>query len=184
MLNIILNYNEILTLIIAALALLITYSVFKSNERPCIIIYIEPNPFKETVISLVVENVGRGRAENIKFTSDRPIPCKAFGITKLNKPRQEFQSGVFKHGIKIFNPQQKIFYDWGQFGGLKEALENKDLTIKASYKYKHPLNIFKSKMHDISVINIHELEELPSMQGHTSPILMEIAKSLKTIRVC
>ena len=85
---------------------------------------------------------------------------------------------------QIFNPQQKIFYDWGQFGGLKEALENKDLTIKASYKYKHPLNIFKSKMHDISVINIHELEELPSMQGHTSPILMEIAKSLKTIRVC
>ena len=50
----------------------------------------------------MVENVGRGRAENIKFTSDRPIPCKAFGITKLNKPRQEFQSGVFKHGIKIF----------------------------------------------------------------------------------
>lgn len=62
MLNIILNYNEILTLIIAVLALLITYSVFKSNERPCIIIYIEPNPFKETVISLVVENVGRGQS--------------------------------------------------------------------------------------------------------------------------
>lgn len=179
--DIILNYNEILTLTIAVLALLVTYSVFKSNERPCVIVYIEPNPFKETFISLVVENVGRGRAENVMFTSDRPIPCKAFGITGLNGTRQVFDSGVFKHGIKVFNPQQKIFYDWGQFGGLKEALENQDLIIKATYEYKHPLNIFKSKIQDVSVININELGGLPTMQGHISPILMEMAKSLKSM---
>lgn len=177
----ILNYNEILTLIIALLALLVTYAVFKSNERPCVIVYIEANPFKETFISLVVQNVGRGRAENIKFSSDRPIPCKAFGIEKLNSPKQEFQSGVFQYGIKVFNPEQKIFYDWGQFGGLREALDNKELTITVTYEYKHPLNIFKSKMKDISVININELEGLPTIQGHVNPILMEIAKSLKTI---
>ena len=176
-----LNYNEILTLSIAILALLVTYAVFKSNERPNVIVYIEANPFKESFISLVIQNVGRGRAENIKFTSDRPIPCKAFGIEKLNSPKREFQYGVFQHGIKIFNPGQRLFYDWGQFGGLKEALENKELKITATYEYRYPLNPFKSKIKDISVININELEGLSAIQGHANPILMEIANSLKSI---
>lgn len=176
-----LNYNEVITLLIALLALLVTYAVFKSNERPQVIVYIEANPFKETFISLVIENVGRGRAENIIFTSDRAIPCKAFGIEDLKLPKQEFQYGVFKHGIKIFNPGQRLFYDWGQFGGLKNALENRELEITATYEFKHPLNPFKSRIQDISIININELEGLPTIQGHANPILMEISKSLKFI---
>ncbi|WP_338560695.1 hypothetical protein [Acinetobacter sp. KS-LM10] len=176
-----LNYNEIITLLIALLALLVTYTVFKSNERPQIIVYIEANTFKETFISLVVENVGRGRAENIKFTSDRAIPYNSFGLEKLNSPKQEFQHGVFHHGIKIFNPGQRLFYDWGQFGGLTDALENRELKITATYEFKHPLNPFKSRIQDISIININELEGLPTIQGHANPILMEMAISLKSI---
>jgi hypothetical protein len=181
--NLLLDLNAILTITISLLALLVTYTVFKSNQRPQIIIFATPHYGKETFIQLNVKNIGNGIAENVKFSSSQPIPYRAFGISQLNGKKEIFESGIFKRGIKIFHPNYSYIYDWGQFGGLKEALNDEIIIFTVSYLYKHPLNLWKSKHIDISIIDINELEALPSTIGDINDRLNKINKTLEKINL-
>lgn len=155
---------NILTIIISLMALLVTYAVFKSDQQPQIIIFATPHYGKESVIQLHVKNIGKSIAHNVKISSDRLIPHAAFGIEKLNSEKQYFETGIFKNGVKVFPPNQSL-YDWGQYGGLKDSLDNSPITFTITYLYKHPLNLWKTKITDISTIDINELEGLPSSEG-------------------
>lgn len=175
------DINNLLTLIISLMALLVTYVVFKSNQTPRIIIFATPHYGKETFIQLNVKNIGNGFAENVTIKSDQVIPRQAFGIVGLNGEKRTFESGIFQHGIKFFHPQQSYIFDWGQFGGLKEALNSQPITFKVTYHYKHPLNFWKSKLTDVSVINIFELEALPASIGGINENLDKIHKEIKQL---
>ncbi|WP_179999281.1 hypothetical protein [Acinetobacter sp. YH12239] len=173
------NVTEILTLIISLTALLVTYLVFKTNQAPQIIAYATPHYGKQSFIQLHIKNIGNGIAENIKITSSHPIPRRAFGITHLNDPVEYFETGIFKHGIKIMHPNQDYFYDWGQYGGLIEALNDQVLIFEISYQFRFPLSLWKSRIKDISSINIRELEELPASTGDLNNQLEKIHKELE-----
>jgi hypothetical protein len=174
---------NILTLIISLLALLVTYAVFKSDQQPQIIIFATPHYGKPSLIQLHVKNIGKSIAENIHISSDQPIPRGAFGISRLNELPKSFESGIFKYGVKVFPPNQSYIFDWGQFGGLKEALNEKPITFKVTYLYKHPLNLWKTKITDISIIDINELEALPSSDGGLIEQMKNINKELKALNV-
>jgi len=47
--------------------------------------------------------------------------------------------------------------------------------------YKHPLNLWKTKITDISTIDINELESLPASNGGLLEQLKNINKSLTTL---
>lgn len=175
------DINNLLTLTISLLALLVTYVVFKSNQTPRIIIYASPHYGKQTFIQLNVKNIGFGIAENVQISSDQELPRRAFGLSKLSASKEIFESGIFKYGIKIFPPNQNYIFDWGQYGGLKDALNNSPITFYVTYTYKHPLNIWRSRITDISIIDIKELEALPSTIGNTTENLEKIYKELKTL---
>ena len=162
------------------MALLVTYAVFKSDQQPQIIIFATPHYGKESVIQLHVKNIGKSIAHNVKISSDRLIPHAAFGIEKLNSEKQYFETGIFKNGVKVFPPNQSL-YDWGQYGGLKDSLDNSPITFTITYLYKHPLNLQKTKITDISTIDINELEGLPSSEGGFIEQLQNINKELKIL---
>ena len=172
---------NILTLLISLLALLVTYAVFKSDQQPQIIIFATPHYGKSSVIQLHVKNIGKSIAENVLITSDQPIPKGAFGISHLNEPKKNFNSGIFKYGVKVFPPNQSYVFDWGQFGGLKEALDNRSITFSVTYRYKHPLNLWKTKVTDISTIYINELGSLPSSDGGLIEQLKSINIEIKSL---
>ncbi|WP_343619504.1 hypothetical protein [Acinetobacter proteolyticus] len=181
--NLLLDLNAVLTITISLLALLVTYAVFKSNQKPQIIVFATPHYGKASFIQLNVKNIGNGIAENVIFSSNQPIPRRAFGISKLQAKKEIFENGIFKHGVRVFPPNYSYIYDWGQFGGLKEALNDEIIIFKVSYLYKHPLNLWKSKHTDISIIDIRELEALPSTTGDTNDRLNEINKTLEKINL-
>ncbi len=172
---------NIITLVISLLALLVTYAVFKSDQQPQILIFATPHYGKESVIQLHVKNIGKSIAHNVKIFSNQPVPRAAFGIEKLNSDKQYFNTGIFKSGIKVFLPKQSYIYDWGQYGGLKESLNNTPITFTVTYSYKHPLNLWKTKIINISTIDINELESLPSSNGGLLEQLKNINKSLITL---
>lgn len=172
-----------LTITISLLALLVTYAVFKSNQQPRIIIFATPHYGKETFIQLHIKNIGNSIAENVQIKADQGIPRQAFGITKLNSEKQFFNVGIFKHGIKTFPPNQSFIYDWGQFGGLEDSLNKQPITFFVTYKYRHPLNLWRSKITDISTINIQELEAMPSSLGNSTEQLKKIATELKELKL-
>jgi hypothetical protein len=69
----------------------------------------------------------------------------------------------------------------GQYGGLKDSLDNSPITFTITYLYKHPLNLWKTKITDISTIDINELESLPASNGRLLEQLKNINKSLTTL---
>jgi|SRR5690606_27654616 len=172
---------NILMLIVSLLALLVTYIVFKSDLQSQILIFATPHYGKESFIQLHVKNIGKSIAHNVQISSDQPIPRAAFGIEALNSDKQYFNSGIFKNGVKVFPSNQSYIYDWGQYGGLKESLNNAPITFTVTYSYKHPLNLLKTKITDISTIGINELEALPSSTGGILEQLKNINKSLTTL---
>ncbi|MDM1341551.1 MULTISPECIES: hypothetical protein [Acinetobacter] len=171
----------IFTLIISLMALLVTYAVFKSDQQPQIIVFALPHYGKQSFIQLQIKNIGKSIAYNVQISSDQPIPKRAFGIKKLNASKDYFDSGIFKHGVKVFPPNQSYIYDWGQYGGLREALDNNPITMKVTYWYQHPLNLWKTQITDISIIDINELEALPSSDGGFIEQLQNINKELKIL---
>ena len=81
---------------------------------------------------------------------------------------------------KYFHPIRAI-YDWGQYGSLRDALDNNPILIKATYWYQHPLNVWKTQITNISIIDINELAALPSSEGGLIEQLQHINKELKIL---
>lgn len=173
---------SVLTIVISLLSVLIAYMVFANNLKPKIIIFAQMHKNKKTIINLVVKNIGNDIAYDVKFVSDRPIPRSAFGLLKLENPNEFFESGIFSYGIKVFNPQQEFVYEWGQFYGLMEALNEQPLEIKAYYKYRNPLKLWYPKGKDVSVIDIREMSGLPVNYGSVRVELKNLTEEVKKIR--
>ena len=174
--------DNLLTIIISALSLLVAYMVFVTNNRPKIIIFSQMHSDKKTIINLVVKNVGKEIAYDVSFVSDRLIPRNAFGLTKLDNPKCYFDAGIFKYGIKVFNPDQEFVFEWGQFNGLMEALDEKPIMIRVDYKYKNPLKPWYSNGTDKSVIDIREMSGLPVNYGSVRVELKQLTEELVKIR--
>ena len=102
------DINNLLTLTISLLALLVTYVVFKSNQTPRIIIYASPHYGKQTFIQLNVKNIGFGIAENVQISSDQELPRRAFGLSKLSASKEIFESGIFKYGIDFRHKSKNV----------------------------------------------------------------------------
>ncbi|MDO4250258.1 MAG: hypothetical protein Q4C68_01970 [Moraxella sp.] len=176
------EFEHVLTIVISALSLLVAYMVFATNNRPKIIIFAKMHTDKKTIINLVVKNVGREIAYDVRFDSDRLIPKSAFGLTKLDNPNCYFDSGIFEYGVKVFNPDQEFIFEWGQFYGLMEALDEKPIMIKVDYKYKNPLKPWYSNGADKSVIDIREMSGLPVNYGSVRVELKQLTEELVKIR--
>lgn len=173
---------NLLTISISLLSLLSTYIIFTTNNKPKIIAYTEMHGDKRTIINLVIKNVGKEIAYDVMFVSDKPVPRSAFGLEKLNHEKEFFETGIFIHGVKVFNPEQAFIFEWGQFAGLMEALEEKPIEIKAIYKYKNPLKLWQSKILDISIIDIREMAGLPVNFGSVRVELKGMSDEMVKIR--
>lgn len=86
--------------LVTATATVINYFFFRSQIDPDVIVYSETDERRPSLVILVIENVGKGLALNVSFSSDRPIPEKAYGIKIEDaKSPSEMESGPLINGI-------------------------------------------------------------------------------------
>lgn len=177
---------QIASLVVAACALLVTYIALAGQYRPHIIIYYRVNPHIQMLVELVVENVGKGVAFDVSFS--KPLPTRLYGVQKLDNLEV---STIFENGIPYLGQNQKIATDGGQFGGIKEYLEE-EFKFDITYKYKNPFSITRT-IKQKSELYISHLNKMPtrdsadqalvdalkSTSGTTT--LHKIEKSLSTI---
>lgn len=103
---------------------------------PHVVVYSTPDANAKQIIMLVIENIGRATAFDVQFQSDRPIPKSAYGIEGLQGQAEFMTEGAFVTGIPALPPGGRREYSWGQFGGLRDALARKPLSIKCSCKHE------------------------------------------------
>ena len=176
---------EILSLIIALTSLIVAYVIYHNNTVGDVVVYAKVDTTRPTMINLVIHNIGKGIARDVQFINPTGIPRQAYGIPKLSNPLKLYDSGAFITGLPILFPDEKLVYSWGQYGGLKDALNGKPLEITITFYSRTSLQICKRKIKNKVLIDIAVFEGVdisePVFQSDVRKSLQEIAASLKKI---
>lgn len=148
---------SLVAVVIATTSTLISYLIYREARDPEVIIYAQIDERRPSIINLVIENIGNSPAWSVMFSSSSPVPYRAFGIEKLSDS-QVMDSGPLINGIPCFGPKTKRVLTWGQFGGLRDKLENDFIDIEATYHSKPALRMFRKKHKSISRLDIKSFE--------------------------
>ena len=96
---------------------------------------------RSTIIALVVENIGKSVAYDIKFEFSEQIPEKAYGWEEIEKENIKWmKSGPLANGIPSLPPGGTRELDWGQFVGLKSIIGDRAILVTAKYRAKKLLS--------------------------------------------
>lgn len=124
--------------LVAACAGLISYAVYRSQSDPDVVIFAEADELRPSIINLVIKNIGRAPAYDVRFRSSSQLPARAFGLHA--EDRKDFKimdDGPLVTGIPFLPPGSKRVITWGQFGGLYGILGDKAVVITSIYKSHH-----------------------------------------------
>ncbi|MGE8450049.1 MAG: hypothetical protein ACN6OP_05360, partial [Pseudomonadales bacterium] len=163
----------------AALAAFVAYIAVYRNSQPQIVAYYQPSERQQSIIELVIENIGTGSAFEIKFS--KPIPIGWYGI--------EAPSGqgsyIPKTGIPLLAPGQRLVFHGGQFGGLAKELGPEGIRLNIIYKFNPPLWRKKSAI-DSSILSIEHFKGMATIKSLEQAVVDAIdgrnPTSIKNIR--
>jgi hypothetical protein len=170
--------GDIVSSILALIAIWISYIVFRSQVDPEVVVYATEDNERPSFINLVIENIGRGSAHDVDFEADRQFPMDAWGITGPIGVPGKFDKGAFVHGIPVMHPSERRVYAWGQYGGLLRALENRPITVEVTYKagrdFLRPWARRSIMLQ--SVIDVRSLEHVDVAESWGSRLVKETKK--------
>lgn len=117
----------------AVLAALVAYVAVYKNSQPQLVAYYQPSERQQSIIELIIENVGTGNAIDIKFS--KPIPIGWYGIEAPSGPGSHIPTS----GLPLLAPGQRLVFHGGQFGGLAKELGPKGIQLDITYRFNPPL---------------------------------------------
>ena len=141
----------------------------KDQIQPYISIYIKEAETDVTLLFIIIENIGRGTAYDLKFKIDRDINDYGNEANKIG------QTGMFSEGMKFCPAGYMKEYFLMEMTVNPEAKIMEELIIAASYK-----NIFQEKFTETFHIRLKEQSESTSISP-ADTYIGRIAQSLETI---
>lgn len=157
---------------VTLLAVLVAYLALAKQSKPHILIHYRPNPSVQSIIDLVVENIGSGMAREISFSV--PLPVCYYGIDKSTEKGFD----ILDDGLPVLAVGQQLIYDGGQYGGLSERLSDK-LEVVVSYKFKNPLGISRKRT-EKCVLSVSHLRRMTTRQSAEQAIVDALKGPNKT----
>jgi hypothetical protein len=114
----------------------LTFRLVRSQNEPNVILYVRHDESRPSILQIVIENIGRGLATDVRFVSSRSIPWHAWNST-TNEPGsvQPMVDGPLINGIAALGPGDSRKLTWGQYKGLKQALGDEPIIITCSHKH-------------------------------------------------
>ncbi len=178
-------WTSIVLALITVTATVINYFFFRTQIDPDVIVYVTPDVNRPSVILLVIENIGKGIAFDVSFSSNKSIPERAYGFKDAKVP-QPMSSGPFVTGIPALGPGAKRIIIWGQYGGLEKGLGDGG-AVNVFIRFKRKNTILPGyKWHDnMCPIDIKSFEGTDASDSNwerkSSEALQSAAKSLKNL---
>jgi hypothetical protein len=121
---------------VTAIYTYLTLKLLRAQDEPKVIIYVRQDPDSPFFLQLVIENIGRGIAFDVKFKTSHQLPKFASGLN-INTT-QNFDAmldGPIIDGIPSFEPGGIRVILWGQYGGLTKALGGIPVSVEISYRH-------------------------------------------------
>ena len=158
--------------LVTLLAVFVAYLALLKQSRPHILVHYRPNPGVQSIIDLVVENIGNGMARDVVFSE--PLPARCYGIEAPDGEGVE----VFRGGIPAIAAGQQYLFDGGQYGGLAERL-GESLEVKISYVYINPVGI-TCKRTESCVLSVSHLQSMTTRTSADQAIVDALKGPNKT----
>src|SRR4030043_1056547 len=99
-------WASIIAAFIAISATIINYLFFRSQVDPHVIVYATHDDKRPSIILLIIENIGKSVAKDVRFEFSKPFPQDAFGFEKPPQP-QILNKGPLFTGIPSIGPGAK-----------------------------------------------------------------------------
>lgn len=139
-------WMSMLVAVVATSATVINYLFFRSQIDPDIIVHASDDYDRPTLIVLIIENIGKSMAFDVKFETSKPLPKYAFGKNAENAEMAlPMDEGPLINGIRALGPGSKRIINWGQYGGLKKYLGNEEIEVTVTYRSQGICPFFHKK---------------------------------------
>ena len=119
--------------LIAIGSVFISYTIYRSSSDPEVIIYSQPDDKRPSIINLIIHNIGKSPALNVKFSPEKALPSKAFGFKDAPLP-EVMVNGPVINGIPYIAPDQRFIITWGQYGGLNKYFGSSYIDVNIEFE--------------------------------------------------
>lgn len=166
--------------LVTMLATAYNHLLFRSTVDPLVIVYATIDDKHPTLILLVIENIGRGVAKRVRFTTEKTLPEHAWGLDdKEAKSPGLMAAGPIVTGIPALGPGARRRLIWGQYGGLHQAIGGGTIRITAAYE-ADPVGPLPGR--EFVTDSLLEIASFEGTIGSPPDHLQSIAKELERIR--
>lgn len=165
-----------LLVMVSALGSVATYFTLRSQIDPHVIVYAESDRDRPSLIVLVIENIGRGVAHDVRFRLAQPMPANAFGFEDAAMPKT-MADGPLIEGIPSLAPGGRRVINWGQFGGLTKFLGSRVVSITAEFTSRQRTPWDPQEHSVTSTVDVQSF----SGTDASRPPLVQIADHLKDL---
>jgi hypothetical protein len=148
---------SLVALVIALTSLVVNFLLLRLQRDPDVTVVAIHDDRRPSIINLIIQNTGQGAAHDVSFSSNHPIPARAFGFENAPKP-EAMSDGPLIQGIPTFAPGEKRVITWGQYGGLKSGLGDSVLDITATYYSRPALSLTRQRHKTTSRIDLRSFE--------------------------
>jgi hypothetical protein len=161
------------SVVVAYFSARFAWQTLQALNDPKVITYVKHDSNRPSVIVLVIENIGRDIAEDVRFSPSRPIPIEAWGI-EVPKGTSKILDEPITHGIPALGPGDPRVYSLGQRAGLLAALGDNPLNL--TYTYRRGRRTFEgASCLEIQSFGRLDISEPPNVT--TAKAVARIAKS-------
>lgn len=163
-----------LTMLVAIGSSAISYLVYKDSTSPDVIVYLEQNENSKTILNIVIKNIGKSAAADVRFCFDRALPRHAFeGDASSN-----MTDGAFIKEIPFFAPGTSRVFMFGNYAGIKDFIGNEKIKVTTTFRKANSRNPFSRKISNESYIEIQSMAYVDASDNSNS---RKIAESLSKI---
>jgi len=169
--------------ITSLIATAIAFQAYRSQTDPDVIVYLEHDENRPSLILLVIENRGNGVAHDIEFTIPKDFPSDPIGITSTGKKDFELMTeGPLISGIKALPPKGKRILNWGQFGGIYDYMGESFKTIEVKYKRKKMFGLEDQTFETQSDIEVASYRRTDASARNEATHLKKISETLEQVQ--
>lgn len=172
------GWISIFMALIAVATAVVTYAVFRSATDPAVIVYAQPDLQRQSIVNLIIENIGRGPAHSVTFKSSRPLPAQAFSVHVPEEMPNVMQAGPIVDGIPFLAPGQRLLLTWGQYGGLYKYIGDESIVVEACFYRSQSKGRMSKKLLSGSTLDIKMFITSESSEHGYGPDLAQELKAL------
>jgi hypothetical protein len=160
--------------LVALASLYISNKVYVDSTSPEVIIYLEQNRDEPYIIDLIIENIGKAAATDVKFAPSKPLPYHAWNSEKI----KVMDEGPIIKGIPFFAPKSRRAFQFGNFAGIHKYFGDETIEIKITCKSKHRA-IFGYK--SVTTVSYLDIFSFAGIDASDNSSLKKVAQELGNI---